>query len=102
MLCCFCCCCNPRKCILSIAFLESTHKGGNQRSIYVTQVQQQRPESPKVTLTWNACKYKVHKPPPEVHPACVTPTEVSLFEDVPLAEFIYLVFTGMPGESYRR
>ena len=23
-------------------------------------------------------------------------------EDVPLVEFMYLVFTGMPGESYRR
>ena len=41
---------------------ESTHKGVNQRSKYVTQAQQQRPESPTVTLTWNACKYKVpHK-----------------------------------------
>ena len=27
----------------------------------VTQVQQQRPRSPTVTLTWYACKYKVHK-----------------------------------------
>ena len=26
----------------------------------------------------------------------------SLFEDVPLVEFMYLVFTRMPGESYRR
>ena len=25
------------------------------------QLQQQRPESPTVTLTWHACKYKVHK-----------------------------------------
>ena len=40
---------------------ESTHKGVNQRSKYVTEVQQQRPESPTVTLTWHACKYKVHK-----------------------------------------
>ena len=24
------------------------------------------------------------------------------FEDEPLAEFMYLVFTRMPGESYRR
>ena len=37
---------------------ESTHKGVNQRSKYVTQVQQQRPESPTVTLTWHARKYK--------------------------------------------
>ena len=29
---------------------------------------QQRPESPTVTLTWHACKYKVRKTPPEVHP----------------------------------
>ena len=33
----------------------------NQRSKDVTQVQQQRPELPTVTLTWHACKYKVHK-----------------------------------------
>ena len=26
----------------------------------------------------------------------------SFHEDVPLAEFMYLVFTRMPGESYRR
>ena len=25
-----------------------------------------------------------------------------LFEEVPLVEFMYLVFTRMPGESYRR
>ena len=25
-----------------------------------------------------------------------------LFEDVPLVEFMYLIFTRMPGESYRR
>ena len=25
-----------------------------------------------------------------------------LLEDVPLVEFMYLVFTRMPGESYRR
>ena len=42
---------------------ESTHKGVNQCSKYVTQVQQQRPESPMVTLTWHRCKYKV----PELH-----------------------------------
>ena len=26
----------------------------------------------------------------------------SVIEDVPLVEFMYLVFTRMPGESYRR
>ena len=30
-------------------------------SEYATQVQQQRSKSPTVTLTWHACKYKVHK-----------------------------------------
>ena len=40
--------------------LTMTDKGVNWRSKYVTQVQQ-RPESPTVTLTWHACKYKVHK-----------------------------------------
>ena len=39
----------------------STHMGVNQRSKQVTQVQQQRLQSPMVTLTWHACKYKVHK-----------------------------------------
>ena len=46
---------------LSDQSLEPTHKGGNWHSKYVTQVQQQRPESPTVTLTWQACKHKVHK-----------------------------------------
>ena len=40
---------------------ESTHKGVNQRWKDVTQTQQQRPESPTVTSTWHAIKYKVHK-----------------------------------------
>ena len=40
---------------------ESTHKGVNQRWKYVTQVQKHRPESLTVTLTWHACKCKVHK-----------------------------------------
>ena len=40
---------------------ESTNKGVNLLSKYVTPVQQQRPESPTVTLSWHACKYKVHK-----------------------------------------
>ena len=65
---------------------ESTHKGVHQHSKYVvTQVQQQGSESPTVTLTWHSCKCKVRKD-----------------EDVLLAEFMYLVFTRMPGESYRR
>ena len=37
------------------------HKGVNQRSIDVTKTQQQRHESPTVTLTWHASKYKEHK-----------------------------------------
>ena len=43
------------------ASAESTHKGVKWRWIYVTQVQQQRPETPTVTLTWHGCRYKVHK-----------------------------------------
>ena len=42
-------------------WLESVDKGVNYRSKDVTQAQQQRPESPTATLTWHACKYKVHK-----------------------------------------
>ena len=56
---------------------ESTHKGVNHLSKVVTQAQQQRPESSTVTPTWQA-------------------------EDVPLVEFMYLVFTRRPGESYSR
>ena len=55
---------------------ESTHKGVNQRSKYATQVQQQRPELPVVTLTWQMSKYKVLKPP-EIHPH-VTLSSLSL------------------------
>ena len=40
---------------------ESTNKGVNQHSKYLTQAQQQRPELPTVTLTWRVCKYKVRK-----------------------------------------
>ena len=40
---------------------ESTPKVVTQRSIDVTQIQQERPQSPTVTLTWRAGKYKVHK-----------------------------------------
>ena len=43
------------------ACTESTHKGVHQRSKDVTQTKQQRPESPTVTLTWHASKYKVYK-----------------------------------------
>ena len=47
-------------------------------------------ESPTVTLTWHACKYKVHK------------LHQMFSSDIPLVEFMYLVFTRMPGETYRR
>ena len=58
-----CCCYVLSACCIraSLCLNQSTHKGVNQRSKYVTQVQQQRLESPAVTLTWHACKYKVHK-----------------------------------------
>ena len=38
---------------------ESTHKGVNQRLTGIAQ--QQRPQSPTVTLTWHLHKYKVRK-----------------------------------------
>ena len=62
--------CIPGVCILvtnlkqnesQSAHAESKHKGVHKRSKSVTQVQQQRPESPTVTFTWHACKYKVQK-----------------------------------------
>ena len=78
---------------VQIAHAESTRKGVNWRSKYVTQIQQQRPESPVVTLTWHAYKYKVHK----LHQRCI----LQILEDVPLVEFMSLVFTHMPGEILR-
>ena len=40
-----------------------------------------------ITLTRHACKYKVHKL-----------QQRYINEDVPLVEFMYLVFTRVPGE----
>ena len=71
---------------------ESTHKGVNYRSKYVTQVQQ-RPESPTVNLTWHARKHRVHN----FHQRYIL-----CISGVPVVEFMYLVFTRMPVESYRR
>ena len=68
---------------------ESIHKGVNQRSKYITQVQQQRPES-----HWS--------PGMLVNTRYINSTRgTSLkmyFEDAPLVEFMYLVC--MPGKSY--
>ena len=41
----------------SRGYQESAHKGVNQRSKCVTQVQQEIPQSPTATLTRHACKY---------------------------------------------
>ena len=57
---CFFCIKNLKQNEAQSADAESTHKGVNQHLKYATQVQQ-RPESPTVTLTWHACKYKVNK-----------------------------------------
>ena len=61
---------------------ESTRKGVNQCSKHVTQTQQQRPESPTVTLTRDARKHRV--------------------QGTSSGVFMYLVFTCIPGESYRK
>ena len=66
---------------LTFSLFRSPHKGVNQRSKYVAQMQQQTPESPTVTLTWHACKYKV---PREVYPFY----------------FIYIIFTLWPQMSH--
>ena len=42
------------------------------------------------------CTTKLHKP----HRGSIQ--ELKRTEDVPVVEFMYLVFTGMPGESYGR
>ena len=82
-----------RRCHVLAWLSEIDTQGVNLRSKYVTQVQQQRPESPTVTFTWHAYKYKVHK----LYQRCIF---ASSCKDVPLVEFMYLVFTRMPGESF--
>ena len=59
-----------------------TQKGVDQRSKYVTQVQQQRRESPTVTFTWHACTYYVHK----LHPRYQRHTDSA---QVPWASFCF-------------
>ena len=44
-----------------VLLLMVTHKGVKWCLKYITQIQQQRPKSPTVTLTWHACKHKVQK-----------------------------------------
>ena len=59
-------------------------------------IQKQRPESPTVTLTWHASKYKIH----QLHQKCILSKihQRHIFnEDVSLVEFMYLVFTRMPS-----
>ena len=61
---------------------------------------QWRSEMPTVTLTQHVCKYKVHKLHQRdilhLYPLIIHP------EDVSLVEFMYLVFTHVPGASYCR
>ena len=66
--------------------------------------QQQRPESPTVTRTWHASKYKVHKLCLLVEFMYLVFTRMpgKSHHRWPLVEFMYLVFTPMPGESYHR
>ena len=66
----------------------STHKGVNQCSKDVTQTQQQRPESPTVTLTWYGCKRNVHK----LHQGCrVQPLLISIMASVDVKHHVYLL-----------
>ena len=62
----------------------------------------------RVTLTWHACKYSTSTPLEVQHyteGTSVNSTRVissNPAEDVPLVGFYGLVFTHMPGQSYRR
>ena len=72
----------------------STDKEVNQHSKDVTQTQQQRLESPTLTLTWHASKR--FKTPPEIH----SPHHLIL-ENAHLVDLLHRVFTRMQSESYR-
>ena len=62
---------------------EKTHKAALLKKLLMglgvdlSPAQQQRPESPTVTLSWHASKHKVRP----------------FFDDAPLVEFMYLVST---------
>ena len=74
------------------AHAESTHKGVNRHSADIIQAQQQRPESLSPGMQVNAQYINATR--------CTAGMWVNV-PDVPLLEFMYLVFTRMPGESYR-
>ena len=81
------------------ACAESTNKGGNKQSQDVAKRRQQRHESPATALTWHASKYKVHN----LHQRYIPFYLDDVYsEDVPLVEFMHIVFTRMPREIYRR
>ena len=96
----------------------STHKGVNQRSKDVTQAQQQRREELIFCVLRKYKVYKLHQryilrytDTQRVHPQIHrysegTSSDTQILrgtEDVPLVEFMYLVFTRMTiNESYGR
>ena len=53
--------------LIRVLAIDDGSSGVNRRSKYVTQIQQQRPSSTTMTLTWHACKYRVHK----LHQRCI-------------------------------
>ena len=77
------------------AHAESTHKGDNWHSKDVTQTlttTKTRVAYGNSHLAWRACKHKVH----------INSTRGISFEDVPLVEFMYLVFTLQCVTSFER
>ena len=60
----FCCTVIFSRCLMNLFFWLVNVQNQQTRELIsaqcVTQVQQQRPELPTVTLTWHACRYKVH------------------------------------------
>jgi len=72
------------------AYTEPTNKGVNKHWKCVIQILQQRPESPTLTLTWHACKYKGHK---------LHQIERMRIRGCTSGGVLYLVFARMPGES---
>ena len=75
-------------CLVTLSLTMNENWNGSHRSNDVTQTQRQRPESPMVTLTWHAIKYKVHKPHQKyilyilLHTYILLPTAVLLCSDL--------------------
>ena len=51
-------------------------------------------------INWRVCSYYVSPTSEDIKPLIII--NILVAEDVPVVEFMYLVFTRMPGDGYSR